>query len=169
MRYLVLLCICAMLPALEITPQNIPELLGNVPVKYSAEDIVKHIRVMNPGAEVLVYVIDDPEMFNWYFHLPPDDAGYILGLFRSKDNGAAPDIALMGKWTYEEGVFVHEFVHYLEYMIPERRVEIRNAFHKLLTPEFRIGSQDLEGPAEPDVEIMPPRQLAPIFVPIVPK
>ncbi len=142
---------------------TIQEILG-VPtlLQYSPEEVVKHIRVMNPGAEVLVYVIDDPVMFNWFFSLPPEEAGYILGLFRARD-GMAPDMAILGHWSREMGVAMHELTHYYEQQIPWAREEIREAFHKLLTPEFRIGSMDLEGPAEKDET--PPVLLVPLPVP----
>lgn len=153
MRFILLLLLCISAPisgcGSELEPQTVPELLGIVPVKYTAEEVVKHIRVMNPGAEVLIYVIDDPEMFNWYLQLPPEQAGYILGLFRQFNDGHM-DIAILGKWSQETGVAMHELIHLLEAEIPERREEIRRTFQKLLTPEFRIGSIDLEGPAEPN-------------------
>jgi hypothetical protein len=104
---------------------------------------------MNPGAEVLIYVIDDPAMFNWYFQLPAEEAGYILGLFREQQNGTK-DIALLGTWSREVGVAMHEYQHLLEAELPWAREELREVFHKLTTPEFRIGSMDLEGPAEPN-------------------
>jgi hypothetical protein len=133
----------------ELTPQTVAELMGLEPVQYTAEEVVAHIRVMNPGAEVPIYYIDDPAIMHWCMHLPKEDVGYILGLFREHKDGAK-DITILGHWSREDGVLLHEFVHLLESEIPERREEIRRTFQKLFSPEFRIGSMDLEGPAEPN-------------------
>lgn len=149
MRFLLLLLLSVSVYSVELGPQNVPEMLGVVPVKYTAEDVLKHIRVMNPGAEVLIYYIDDANLMHWFMQLPPEEAGYILGLFREMNTGEK-DITILGRWSREDGVLLHEFVHLLESEIPWAREEIRETFHKLTTPEFRIGALDLEGPAEPN-------------------
>ncbi len=153
MRYLILAMLATICAGAELEPQTIPELLGQTPVKFTAEEVVSHVRVMNPGAKVLIYYIDDPIVFNWFLGLPDEDAGYILGLFREHQNGTK-DIAVLGKWSREDGVLLHEFVHLLESEIPERREEIRRTFQKLFSPEFNLGAMDLSGPAEPDAEFI---------------
>ncbi len=127
------------------------------PIQIAVEPIVvadphvplPGVYLVNPGADVRIYVIEDTALFNQFNKLPKEWLGMVLGCFDYAPCGfPQPRMVLLGHWSKEIEVALHEYTHYLEYMIPDKRMEIRSAFHKLATPEFAIGAGDLKDPAE---------------------
>lgn len=103
------------------------------------------IFLVNPGAEVLIYVINDPVLFQRFNNMPVELAGMILGCFQPiVDAFPHPRIVLLGHWSKEIEVAMHELCHYMEWQVPDRRCEIREAFRKLATPDFQILAGDLQ-------------------------
>lgn len=68
----------------------------------------------------------------------------IVGIFYPTDNGGA-QIAIVGPWTESSSTLLHEFIHYLEYKMPDQAQRIRDAFHDICAPGFNIDHADLEG------------------------
>ncbi len=127
-----------------------PIKIDNDPVAVEDPHIPRPgVYLVNPGAEVRIYVIEDPALFNQFNSLPREWLGMVLGVFDYAPVGfPQPRIVLLGHWSKEIEVALHEYTHYMEYIIPDRRMEIRAAFHKLATTEFAIGAGDLKDPAE---------------------
>ncbi len=107
------------------------------------EMITSHVHLLNPGAEVGFSMCDDAHIFNYVNEFPSQFDGMILGVFHEQTDGFPhPRIMVLGHWSQEINVSMHELVHYLEYMIPDRRVEIREAFRKLHTNDFNVLAGD---------------------------
>ncbi len=68
----------------------------------------------------------------------------IMGVFYPTDNGGA-QIAIVGPWTDASSTLLHEFIHFLEYKMPDQAQRIRDAFHDICAPGFNIDHADLEG------------------------
>ncbi len=151
----ILICNLAIAEDGQLTPatdpatpvEKAPEVTVNVVLPAIMEPAKEPamIKLMNPGAEVLIYVINDPVLFEQFNHLPIEYAGMILGCFDYRPEGfPQPRIVILGHWSKEIEVAMHEMEHYLEYMVPDRRCELRAAFQKLNTPDFGIVATDLK-------------------------
>ncbi|MFA7301941.1 MAG: hypothetical protein WC069_06545 [Candidatus Shapirobacteria bacterium] len=128
-------------------PKNICEIMGVNPVVYTVDDVAQHIRLVNPGAEVKLYFIDDAGIFCRFLDRSPYEAGMLYGMYRPM-RPSGPEIIIWGKHTREVGVTLHEYTHLLERMIPDRKKEIRKVFHMLISPDYLIGYGDLKDPIE---------------------
>ena len=137
-------------PGPKLLPQTFPEFVKQQTVRFSADDVLNHVTLINKGSDVPIYFVDVPEIFCWFVNFPPSYEGRLYGIFSPEWRDGRPRIVIWGRYTTEVGVFAHEFVHYLESEIPHAREEIRIAFQKLFAEDFRIGYTDLIGPAEPN-------------------
>ncbi len=146
--------IAALVLSLNINAEEItgpvipmPEVSYGVPdlyAEYPETEEPGMIQLVNPGAEVQIFVINSPSVFHVFTMIPMKYRGFVLGCFCPAPYGfPAPRIVILGHWSREMAVLLHEYTHLLEYMIPDKRREIREVFLKLVAKNFEIGYTDL--------------------------
>ena len=133
-----------------LQPHTYPELVSGARVRFSADQVLEHVTLINKGAALPIYFVDDPDIFCWFVNFPPEWSGLLYGTFHEDWRLSGPRIVVWGDYTREVGVFAHEYTHFLESEIPWAREEIRKTFQKFFTEDFNIGARDLNGPAEPN-------------------
>jgi hypothetical protein len=116
------------------------------PVTHGGEDKTETIALVNPGGKVPIYAISSYEDFCKAVGHDPKDPQRIQGMFFY----VPPRIYVYGEWRLECEIILHEYQHYIEQCVPEKRKELREAFLGIVSDQFRIGYKDLEGPPPED-------------------
>ncbi len=106
------------------------------PVANRGVEVTTGMRWVNLEAEVPIFQVDNERAMQ---ALAGTDAGFVMGMF-TPDN---PAIYVLGTWTMECEVSLHEYTHMLEAAMPDQAWRIRRCFHRLCSDKFRIDTLDL--------------------------
>lgn len=122
-------------PPRILTDEEFNKLIIN---QFEDKNYVSRRKQINPGAKVPIYMIPTSAelMKEGDFDLYP-----IIGLFHYQGDDKA--IWVVGDWHDEMAIILHEYQHYLEHCVPDRKKELRAAFRAIDTPELHIGYADL--------------------------